>query len=159
MTALSEKKDKKELPDQLSSLLVKVKQDVLLLPNVSVAEIVNLGNVEKLDGKPDWYLGKISWRELELPLISYEGLKGQETPDLKASSKIIILNGIRGDRLLPFYGLVSQGIPRLSRVSPREVNQEEKCSEHTDFMSLSLNGENVVIPNLENIEQMIIDSL
>ena len=159
MTALNKKDDKSELPDQLSSLLVKVDQGVLLLPNVSVAEIVNMGSVNKLDDKPEWYIGNISWRDMELPLISYELMKGQGKSDLKASSRIIILNGIKGSKMLPFYGLVSEGIPRLSRVSPREIDQEEKCSEKTDYASLSLNGESVIIPNLENIEQMLIDEI
>jgi len=159
MTTLNEKKDDKDFPDQLASLLVKVSQDVLLLPNVSVAEIINFGNVKELIDKPDWYIGDINWRDLELPLISYEGMKGQGISKPKDSSRIIILNGIKGNKLLPFYGLVSQGIPRLSRVSPREIDQEEKSGDHTDFISLSLNGESVTIPDLENIEQMLIDAL
>ena len=159
MTALSEDDNKVDLPDQLASLLVKVSQDVLLLPNVSVAEIVNLGDVTKVDGKPEWYLGDIAWRNLALPLISYEGIKNQSNPELKSSDRVIILNGIKGNKLLPFYGLVSQGIPRLSRVSPREIDKEETSRDHVDLMSLSLSGESVIIPNLENIEQMVLDIL
>ena len=159
MTALNEKNEKIDLPDQLASLLVKVDQDVLLLPNVTVAEIVNVSKVEKVDGKPDWYIGNINWRDLEIPLISYEGMKDQGIPGLKSSARIIILNGIKGNGLLPFYGLVSLSIPRLSRVSPREIDQEEERSEHIDSISLNLNGESVTIPDLENIEQMLLDAL
>ena len=159
MTTLIKKTDDKNFPDQLASLLVKVSQDVLLLPNVAVAEIINFGDIKKIIDKPDWYYGNINWRDLEIPLISYEGMKGQGISNSKDSSRIIILNGIKGNKLLPFYGLVSQGIPRLSRVSPREIDQEEKSGGNTDFISLSLNGESVTIPNLESIEQMLIDVL
>ena len=159
MTALNEKDEKTDLPDQLASLLVKVENEVLLLPNVTVAEIVNLGRVEKIENKPDWYLGNINWRELDLPLISFEGMRSEGSSTLKGFSRVIILNGIIGNKTLPFYGMVSKGIPRLSRVSPGEIDQEEKTNEPTDFMKLSLNGEDVVIPNLENIEQTLIEAL
>lgn len=152
-------KQKVDLPEQVASLLLQMKAVVLLLPNVVVAEIVGISNIEKIAEKPEWYLGHIKWRDINIPLVSYEGINELAIADINNASRIVIVNGIGGNSSLPFYGLVCQGIPRLTRVFPREMSQEERSSHLADHINLSVNGEAVILPALERIEKTIISAL
>ena len=147
------------LPEQVSSLLITLKNNVLLLPNVAVAEIIGMSKIEKVEDKPDWLIGMINWRELNIPLISYEKLKDEEASEINSSSRIAIINGVQGNKLLPFYGVLCQGIPRLTRVFPHDLSQDERSNNLTDAMSLRLQNEEVIIPAFERIEQAILKNL
>lgn len=150
---------KQDLPEQVAGLLLQMNEVVLLLPNVAIAEIVGVSSIEKIPEKPEWYLGDIKWRELSIPLVSYEGINERGIADINSTSRIVIMNGIQGHSELSFYGLVCQGIPRLTRVFPREISQEERSGHFADHINLSVNGEAVIIPALERIEQVIISAL
>lgn len=159
MTILNQELKDKELPEQVSSLLITINNGSLLLPNVTVAEIVGLGQIEKVEDKPDWFIGMINWRDLNIPLISYEKLKEEEAPEINRSSRIAIINGVQGNKSLPFYGLLCQGIPRLSRVFPHDISQDERCNNLTDAITMRVNNEDVIIPAFERIELAIVKVL
>lgn len=159
MSVANKQQEHTDLPEQVAGLLVPMSKVVLLLPNVSIAEVVGFSDVETIGNKPEWYLGNISWREISIPLVSYEGINGQTIAAINGESRIVIVNGIENNNKLAFYGLVCQGIPRLTRVFPREISQEVRSTCFADHMELTLNGESVVIPALERIDQTILEVL
>jgi len=56
----------------IASLYLPVTGNSLVLPNVSVAEIVDYKTPEPVEDTPEWFLGNIEWRGVTLPVISYE---------------------------------------------------------------------------------------
>lgn len=142
----------------VASLLIPLEGRLLLAPNVSVAEIVPLGPIEPVAEAPDWFLGYYNWRDLQVPLLSFEVLNGEPRPDIGARARIAVFNGTGVSEDLPFLALLAQGLPRLARVSAEELQQREGIeSKAFDLMPVSWAGEQAVIPNVPLIEQAVVD--
>ena len=62
----------------LTGLLMPLADRILLLPNVAVAELIPYRAPQVSEGMPDWFLGQIAWRDLRLPLLSFEAASGAQ---------------------------------------------------------------------------------
>lgn len=65
-----------EASEVLTALLIPLADRQLLLPNTAVAELIAYRSPITSDGMPDWFLGQIAWRDLSLPLLSFELASG-----------------------------------------------------------------------------------
>lgn len=141
----------------LSCVLIPVADRQLLLPNVAVAEIVDYVTPQPAPaGSPEWLVGHLQWRSLNLPLISYDAANGGQplTPD-NNRGRIAVLNAIGEKRgQVPFVAIVTQGIPRLVKVEEALVQEIERDMGPADRMSVELEGQELFIPNLEYLESL-----
>jgi chemosensory pili system protein ChpC len=145
---------------EVASLLMPLQGQSILLPNVTVAEMISACAVEQVDGAPNWYLGNFQWRELTVPLLSLELLNNEAMPSLHSRARFAVLNttGINSD--LPFIAILTQGLPRLARVSEDEISERENAENRPyDLMHVSWAGEYTLIPNIAAIEQTFLDYL
>ncbi len=147
-------------PEALSGLLIPLQGKQLLLPNVSVAELVAWQPPVPLEQAPDWLLGQFRWREQTLPLVSFERCNGEQGDSSSGSAqeRVVILNGIGGDARLPFIGLLVQGIPRSIRLSPRELVPLSGHQGTLEKMRVQASGEEAVIPDLDLLERLLLES-
>jgi len=142
---------------EVASLMIPIASGLLLVPTVTVAEMVPFKYPDKEEGLPDWYLGNFKWRDQMIPMVSIEGLNGEAVPTFSSESRIAVLNNTGVDERLQFIGLATQGIPRLSRVKAEEIHQTEDAElKPFDLMSVYHAGESVIIPDIEAIEKAII---
>lgn len=143
---------------EIASLLIPLQGCQLLLPNVSVAEIVPIAQVRSGEDAPAWYLGSCMWREQRVPLISYEVLNGDAKPAMQSRARLAVLNSTGISEELPFLALVTQGLPRLARVNEEEIAAHD-VEELKPFeaMQVSWAGEEAVIPDIARMEQAILD--
>lgn len=142
---------------EVASLLIPLRNRLLLLPNVSVAEIVPISQVSSVADAPVWYLGNCTWREQKVPVISFEALNGEEKANSNQRTRFAVLNttGLSDD--LPFIAIVTQGIPRLARVNEEEISERDGDNKPFELMQVSWAGEDAVIPNLEKMERAFLD--
>ncbi len=139
---------------EVASLLIPVVDRLLLIPTVTVAEMVPYQEPMHNPEAPDWYLGDIGWREQQVPLISFEVINGEPKPSYRTGCRIAILNNTGVDENLPFLGLATQGIPRLSRVKADEIQEMEgKKLKRFELMAVMHAGESVIIPDVGALEQ------
>ncbi len=145
----------------IASLYLPVTGNSIVLPNVSVAEIVDYKAPEPVADSPDWFLGNIEWRGVTLPVISYELLNEQPLPQSTENVRIAVINTIGEKHTeLPFFAIITRGIPSQTKVdkdSIKEIEEDEKRGP-TELMKVKILGDTVIIPNLEYIENMIIQS-
>ncbi len=141
---------------ELATLLIPMAGQQLVLPNVTVAEIIPYISPEQEEGKPDWFLGNISWRNSRVPLVSFEGINLQNRTITGSNRRIAVLNGLVDDQILPFCGLLIQGVPRLMRIAPNEVATVEGrfCGPAT-LAIVQVSGEEAVIPNVDFIQNEV----
>lgn len=143
-------------PELLSCVLIPVLEGTLLLPNVSVAEIVDYAEPEALADGPPWMIGQLRWRGLTLPVISYDAANGGATrlPE-NNRRRIAVLNtiGEAHDRL-PFLALVTQGIPRQAKIEESALTAKDGARGPADLMLVDFEGETTRIPDLEYLEQL-----
>lgn len=145
---------------ELASLLIPMGNGYIVLPQASVAEIVPYSNPEKIDDAPDWLLGRLFWRNREVPLVSFENLNGGSVVLESDRGRVAVLNGINNVEQLAFCAVVTQGVPRQMRVLPSEVSSRQNVDlGPAELMAVDVAGEPAVIPNIDFIESQIISLL
>lgn len=142
---------------EIASLLVPLRDCLLLLPNVSVAEIVPITQVAPVSDAPDWYLGDCLWREQKVPLLSFELLNDDPKGGTSSRARIAVLNSTGVSDDLPFIAIVTQGLPRLARVSEEEIRERDGDKKPFELMYVSWAGEDAVIPDISRMEQTLLD--
>ncbi len=95
----------------LTGLMLPLADRYLLLPNVAVAELIDYQRGEPASDAPPWYLRQVTWRDRQLPLISFEAACGCPLA-VGDRARIVVLNALGGRPELKFIALVIQGIPR-----------------------------------------------
>jgi len=71
-----------------------------------------------------------------------------------------VLNTTGLNKDFPFMAILTQGLPRLARVSEDEISpREDSENRRYDLMHVSWAGEYTLIPNIEAIEQTFLDYL
>lgn len=145
---------------EVASLLIPMNGNMLLVPNVTVAEIVPVSQVTPVLRSPDWYLGNCRWREQTVPLLAYEVLNGDEKPFVNARSRFAVLNTTGTDNSLPFIAVLTQGLPRLARVTDEEITKRDDVDNKAfELMHVSWAGEEAVIPDIPKMETFFLNYL
>ncbi len=143
---------------ELYSLLVPLAQERLIVPRACVAEVVTWQQPEAVEGTPAWYLGTISWSGRAVPVVSFEGLCGQQTPPPTSRTRILIFVGLSSQVTSGYFGLITQGFPQLVRVNPDVVKADPSrtFSERGPVLcQVRMLNESPLIPDFDCIEQMI----
>lgn len=135
------------------SQLISLRNDILILPNVAVAEVVPYSETESVTGKPDWFLGMLSWRARNIPLVSFESICGGEKSDVLKTSRIAVINAIGGYCDMQFYALLVNGIPRLVQATEENTRAEETKNEKGVLARINVEGVNAIIPDLDLVEK------
>lgn len=141
---------------EISTLLLPIVNRALLVPNVSVAEILDFNHTDEIDDVPTWFLGLMKWRTLSVPIISFEALNDQPFFNRSEQSRVAIFNGLSGSSDLPFWGLVTQGTPRQMKLLPSDLQENSNVEMGiAEVMPVYIGSEQARIPNLDYVESEI----
>ncbi|HDZ39226.1 MAG TPA: chemotaxis protein CheW [Marinobacter sp.] len=149
----------KDNSQTLSCVMIPVSRRQLLLPNVSIAEVVDYASNDAGTGAPDWLAGRLEWRGLSLPVISYDAANGGtlSVPG-ENRGRIVVINTISGRNTLRFMALITQGIPSQVRITDDQIKQLEGENGPADLMQVDVDGETAWIPNLDYLESLASES-
>lgn len=140
----------------LTGLILPLSDRSLLLPNVAVAELIDYQDSSAEPDAPAWYLGPISWRELTLPLLSFEATCGSRTL-VGGRARIVVLNALGGHADLRFIALLVQGIPRSCKVDS-QLSYVDVPLTSLELAAVQV-GETVArIPDLIGLERLWLDA-
>lgn len=150
-----------ETPEEIVTFLMPITGKYLFLPNVTVAEIIHLRAPKQPDDMPNWYLGDIEWRGQKVPMVSFEALNDEPFQTGSRRQNIAVLNGVSDSEKLPFLAVLTQGAPRLLRISAEDIDEisDGRHSGPAELMIATANGEVASIPDMDLIERHIIDLL
>ena len=141
---------------EIAGLLIPLHEKQLLLPNVTVAEIIPYRAPTVIGDHASWLLGQMEWRNIHIPVLSYEVLNGASIPSLEGA-RLAVVNGTGANRTIPFYAILIQGIPKLTHVKEDDiVTVEAMHLGPYDKMSVSILGEHAMIPDLDMIENELL---
>ena len=154
---MSQSITKTNTPDQVDCLLIPLKDKNLLLPNVSVAEIIPFSHLLTTASSVDWILGRIDWRGTPVPVLCYEMLNRQAAPAPNPNARFAIVNGVGAHPQMPFYAVLVQGIPSLVHIRESEI-QEVEAMHMGDYdqSAVSIGQDAAMIPNLELVEPALL---
>lgn len=131
----------------------------LLLPGNLIADVVSAVTIDQKNSDRLWSIGDISWRGLQLPVISIEQMILHRAPRLRGSH-VAIFHGTFDTENMPFYGVPLQAVPHNFNLgTERDVTQRSDHLE-LDFcaMKVTARGVSALIPQLEEIEKQLLQS-
>lgn len=130
----------------------------VMMPNTAVAEVVVYDAPRGIEQGPVWLKGFITWRGKNVPVVSMENLLGVTEGTPASQARLIIFNALGDGKAIPFIAMIAQGIPRL--LALKDENLHYVPGEHKQetgvLARLLVDGNPVVIPDLEQLEKMLI---
>lgn len=144
--------------EAIQSLIIPLNAENIVLPNAAVAEVVFFTEVAPVENVPPWFLGMLSWRNMSLPLISFEAAASEgEAPKSHHKQKYAILKALGQDPHFQFFAIRTEGIPQLVRIDKATISPSPELSEDSEYVlrHVLVNEIAAVIPNLDYIEEQI----
>lgn len=142
------------MKDNLRCLLMTSNHKTLIVPYTSVAEVIPFVNPTPLKEGPEWLMGKIDWRGVSIPIVSFDKI---DLNSLKLSTRlnlhIAIFNRLADISNLDFIGLVIEGIPQMSRLKAKDFELVKHTPGNFLSMEILINKKPAFIPNIEWIEK------
>ena len=150
--------DSVEPGNEIPCMLLPLVDESLLVPTVTVAEMAPIQPFDIIPNTPDWFLGYYPWRNVRVPVIAYETLNGKFSPKLNSRGRVAVLNNTGISDEVTFLGILTQNIPRMTRVEESDITQNKEADlQQYDLMAVKVGLEELVMPNLEAIEQAVVD--
>jgi chemosensory pili system protein ChpC len=140
---------------ELSCVLIPLQGTQLLLPNISVAEILSWRRVKMLKDAPVWCLGLLGWRGEAIPVVRFEALNDDAETERKTGRCIVVMNRAHCAQGLPFYAIAANSMPRMVQLTASDIRGTPGESGPAELVTVHLGAETAVVPNLEYIESAI----
>jgi chemosensory pili system protein ChpC len=141
---------------ELACVMIPLADTHLLLPNVTIAEILPWRRIKPLQNAPKWCLGLLGWRGETVPVIQFEALNGGADSGAAARSRcLLIMNRARRANGRAFYGLASTGLPRIVHLSDDDLQNRAVRLGPAEVAALNVGTEAAVVPNLSFIEEQL----
>jgi chemosensory pili system protein ChpC len=130
----------------------------LLVPGSLVAEVVPYLSHTPAQHDSPWMLGRIPWRGVALPLVSFELAAGLcDAPP--AGRRVAVFNTIGGNPALPFYALFIRAVPHLLPLDRNALTEKDEATTSPLIRSqVDYAGTTLSIPDIDKFEAVILDS-
>lgn len=143
--------------NSITGLLVPLADRTLLLPNVAVAELIPYRTPQAVQSNaPAWFLGQVPWRDLLLPLLSFEAASGGQA-ETGSRARVVILNALGGRDHVKFIALLVQGIPRSIKIDA-SLSRSDAPLASLELEAVNLGDIQARIPDLIGLEQKLADA-
>jgi len=144
---------------KIKCILLTLRTENVVLPNAAVAEIVSLRDIKKVDGAPLWLLGKMHWRGIDIPLVSFEAAaEGASTAMTANQAAVIHLISKDGESSnYPYVGLSISGVPHISDFSKEQIAADAQMRKPHPMVAqrIRINGAAASILDIDSIATML----
>ncbi len=147
---------------EIHSLLITLVDRLLLIPRSNVMEVASLNALEKNTGSVPWFLGSMEWEGSLIPVISFEGVCGDDIPPQAAGrSRVVLFRCLTNALNTRAFGVLSQGFPQLVKVKHDALTLETNSFGESlpVLCQVTMASQSPVIPDDEKLEQLISDAL
>lgn len=128
----------------------------MLVPNGTVAEIVDYLHPVEIPGSPDWMAGMFNWRGLRIPLFSIEHAMGKPADETTKRTRVLVINALGATQNIKVFGVISRGIPNLVMIDRGDIESQEQILKSPVVRAYAkVHGNDVFIPDLDRIEMML----
>lgn len=143
----------------IKSIILTLKNELVVVPNASVAEIISVQDVREIDNSPQWMLGKARWRGVELPVVSYEAAGGDDAQAVNINTQVAVMYSAdeSEDKKYPYIGLAMHGVPHVSTFSREQIKNDEQANTTHPMVAqkVRINGAAAGILDIDAIEGML----
>jgi chemosensory pili system protein ChpC len=122
-TANPQRQSEGAAPEAVSvhTLLISMEYGSLMVPSVMVAEVLPVQVIFDVDNPRRWVLGRIHWRGLSIPVISFERLVCDLRPTRDSYSRVVVFYPLPGHRHDDYFGVLTTADPRSMLVGEELV--------------------------------------
>ncbi len=140
--------------DMIIALLCQQRNTPLLIPNISVAEIVDIRTIDYQKNCEEQF-GIADWRNQRICIVSIDGLLDGRKDLVSDQAKIVVMHTLSSQAKTKFYGIIIDETPRMIKVTVDDLQPvDEDRPAYIQSFSL-LDGQKVAIPNLQFIESVL----
>lgn len=136
----------------LTTLMLPLADRSLVVPNVAVAELIDYPVRQPVLDAPTWHLGMIVWRDLQIPLVSFEAACGAAV--VSAGKRVVVLNCL-SDGPLQFMAIVIQGVPRSCKVDS-QLSYVDVPLATLELAAVQISDRVAKIPDLDGLERLLL---
>lgn len=138
-------------------LLLPSNEISLLVPFAAVAEVTAYGPPEPIPDVPDWLLGRVSWREQSIPLVSFATMLDPRSTASLSPGKMVVMYGLQHPSKRSFFGLQLTGTPRPSGATQASLRtvQSQRSATATIWVRVQMDAVEAVVADLVALEALI----
>jgi chemosensory pili system protein ChpC len=142
---------------EIRCILAPLTNGQLLLPNSAIAEVLAYAQPEPFRQGPPWLLGEMAWEGWQVPIVCFEQIadKGQRSA-VTPRSRILVIKTLGESTQVNYIGLLIQGLPRLTRVTP-ETLEERQADDLPGvlFSKVGIDDQEALIPELGELATVV----
>ena len=145
----------------IKCMILTLRSRNVIVPSASVAEMVSAQSAIAANDMPDWYVAKMRWHGVDVPLISFEAASGEEAKIVNQNTQIAMIYTASADESrYPYIGLIVSGVPHVTEFSQNQIviDLDALLEAHSQPMVVQktrINGAAVSILDIDGIESMI----
>ncbi|HIG42211.1 MAG: chemotaxis protein CheW [bacterium] len=139
----------------VSTYVVPLQKSSILIPDEMVAEIIPYEPLQRIQDSPDWFLGFLGWRGVQVPVASFEMLtieKASFSLVSVSSAGLVVLQALGNQDDFSYFAIVAQATPQLTEITESQLFETEEPIEKTELAKARLVADNVSIPDFDLIE-------
>lgn len=144
--------------DFIPCVLLSLKQQYLLLPNASIAEVIPLPRSISRTSDHGFELGQYDWQDQTINVVDLDSLIEGQASACEDASKLCVLHSIDQQSPTKNYAFPCYGAPQLIHLTESALNlvEVEKDSEFIHCQT-QVGTKLAYIPNLDAIESAILN--
>ncbi len=143
----------------LANLIMPINGGALLLPNSCVTEVASARQLSSAMAST-CLLGMLRWRQQEIPLLCFEGLRDGELPADPQIRQVAVMAGLCDPQRLPHYAILLSSVPHLLSVHSAEIKTRDSHAGNTAiFAEVEVHGQRLLIPDVDAVEGRILSEL
>jgi chemosensory pili system protein ChpC len=149
-------------PEQLEVYILEMQKQAVILPGDVIAEIIPYEPLQRMEDTPEWFLGLLGWRGIQIPVVSFEMLTVERASFSLvsvASASLVIVRGDADQALLPFYALVAQTHPVAHEVIDEMLLGTEGTIARTEIAKVRFNNDVLSVPNLGYFQEALLNAV
>jgi chemosensory pili system protein ChpC len=144
----------------IKCMILTLRSENVVVPNTAVAEMVSAQGAMKVSHMPDWYVARMRWHGVDVPLVSFESAGGGVAKVVNQNTQIAMIYTASDDELrYPYIGLIISGVPHVTQFSRDQIATDSDSSEvqiHPMVVQKArINGAAASILDIDGIEAMI----
>jgi chemosensory pili system protein ChpC len=147
----------------IKCVILTLRSENVMVPNAAIAEIISARDTSHVDNTPNWYVGRMPWRGVNVPLVSFEAAGGHEAKGVNLNTQVAVLYAVTKDAKYPYLGLVISGVPHVSNFTKDQIITDPESLLESDgnpmvAQKTRINGAAVSILDVDAIESMVIEA-
>lgn len=144
----------------IKCMILTLRSENVVVPSTAVAEMVSAQGVLRLSDMPDWYVARMRWHGVDVPLVSFESAGGGVAKAVNQNTQIAMIYTASDDESrYPYIGLIISGVPHVTQFSRDQIITDPDSLEvqiHPMVVQKArINGAAASILDIDGIEAMI----